>query len=395
MPKFLTLAVATCAVSCANCESARRPSEQAASWEADLHRALGSTTRMRVRTGGTCHRHIDAEETLFETIDPTLIGKVVTEIRLDDQGSGFHCLCCGGPTFEFYKGDALVAMIGFHHGRSLRWSEGWSADALLTPASAEFLLHFLADHGVPGPFEERLKMQHRGDRVARIEKIRSEGYREVMSEPLAAAVFAARSDEEVIAVFERIEPIECAVVAFRLYGSHDADWDMQSGFDRLVAEKLLGVASPEVLVRAMKASIGNSQGVNGVARWLFGDFRIDVVAPEAVGELLPAIGPSALGHPSALNRRRTVSVLKAIGGPSAISLLRAKLAGVIEPRERNPEEDTTLGGWVIFRAEDIEVDDDCSDRAFAALALARLRDKASIRAIKSLAIAASDADRRF
>lgn len=396
MLKLSTLAVATFLVSnaCANFDTATRPSEQTGSWEADLHRALGSATRMRVRSGGTCHRDIDDEETLFQTTDQTLIGKVVTGIRLDEQESGFHCLCCGRPTFEFYKGDVLVAMIGFHHGSSLRWSEGWSADALLTEASAEFLLHFLADHGVPGPFEERLEMQQSSNRVARIEKIRGERYRAVMSETLAAAVFASRSDEETIAIFAKIEPVERAIVALRLYGSHDADWDMQSGFDRLVAERFLGAASPEVLVLAMKASLRDSQGVNGVARWLFGDLKIDGVAPEVVGEILQTIGPPALAHPSALNRRRTISVLKTIGGPSAISLLRKRLSGVIEPRDRNPEEDTTLGGWVVFGSEDIEVDDDCSDRAFAALALAQLRDRASIPVIAALAINAREADRK-
>jgi hypothetical protein len=337
---------------------------------------------------------VEEEKTLFEISDPTVIGRVVSEIRIDVKGSGFHCLCCGHPTFEFYKGDLLLAMVGLHHGRSLRWIEGWAGDALLTSASAEFLLHFLAEHGVSEPLEEHLEMQRSRDRVARVKKLRLERYRAVMDEALATSVFGSESEEDAIVVLQSIEPVARATLAFRLYGSHDVGWNMQAGFDRLVAEKLLGTASLEVLVPAMKGALADSQGVNGVARWLFGDFRLNEVSPGVVRELLPTVGRHALAHPSALNRLRTVAILKAFGGPQAISLLREKLSGVIEPRTRDPEEDTTLGGWVIFRVEDIEVDEGCTDRAFAGLALAKLGDKTSLPAIASLLATTNGVDRK-
>ena len=61
--------------------------------------------------------------------------------------AGFHCRCCGSATFELYRGDVLVASLGFHHGRSVRWSEGWPADALLPADVAAWLVELVAAAG--------------------------------------------------------------------------------------------------------------------------------------------------------------------------------------------------------------------------------------------------------
>lgn len=123
-------------------------------WDQVLQDALAGVDRIRVRSGGTCHGD-DNEKTLFEEKDAEKIKVVLSRFAVDEKKSNFACGCCGEPTFEFYRGAVLVASVGMHHGRSVRWPGGWPADGLLTDASAEFLCDWLAEHGVEGPRKER------------------------------------------------------------------------------------------------------------------------------------------------------------------------------------------------------------------------------------------------
>lgn len=126
-----------------------------ANWSKTLQAAVSGSSRLRVRSGGTCHRDLESEKTLIDLKDADLIETLIAAIQIDPAQSGGHCMCCGHPCFEFYKGDKLIATIGFHHGRSLRWPDGWPGDAVVLPESADFLCDFLADHGHRGPKEAR------------------------------------------------------------------------------------------------------------------------------------------------------------------------------------------------------------------------------------------------
>jgi len=125
-------------------------------WTTSLHESLRGATRLRVRAEGTCCNEPDKEETLLDVRDAQEVAKVVQGIRIDPDESGFHCLCCGDPTLEFYRNDTRIASLSFHHGRSLRWPDGpWKGDGLLTQDSANFLIEWLAVRGVEGPRKER------------------------------------------------------------------------------------------------------------------------------------------------------------------------------------------------------------------------------------------------
>jgi hypothetical protein len=124
------------------CFGVRGPSEQS------LVDALKNVDRIRVRTGGTCHRNIDAEETLFEETDRAVIEDIVHAIRIDPSDLISHCMCCGNPSFEFYRDSKLIVTVGYHHGKSLRWREGWRGDGMLIQSSADFLNAWLASHGI-------------------------------------------------------------------------------------------------------------------------------------------------------------------------------------------------------------------------------------------------------
>lgn len=135
----------------ANPFSTANPGALRYSYLQELRKALARANRVRVRSGGTCHRIPSEEETLFEVTDSSAIGDLLEAIEVDDTQSGFECMCCGEPTLEFYEGETLLGSVGFHHGQFLRWSEGWPGDAFLTEKGAEVLGDWMAAHGLPGP----------------------------------------------------------------------------------------------------------------------------------------------------------------------------------------------------------------------------------------------------
>ena len=155
-------------------------------WTTSLHTALHEVTRLRVRSGGTCHRQPEAEETLLDLRDGAQIARFVQGIQIDPDESGPACECCGDPTFEFYVGDTLTVSLGFHHGQRLRWLDGpWSGDGALTKNSADFLVAWLAVQGVSGPQAER-------DERVRRARIRSVAGQMAAGDAGLSAVFLER-----------------------------------------------------------------------------------------------------------------------------------------------------------------------------------------------------------
>ena len=114
---------------------------------ARLGDALRCATRIRVRSGGLCHRRRADERTLFESAESSAVKELAELVMIDSSTRGFHCMCCGKPTLEFYRGDVLVAELGFHHGQSLRW-RGWPGDAALEAEQGARLCAWLKEHGV-------------------------------------------------------------------------------------------------------------------------------------------------------------------------------------------------------------------------------------------------------
>src|SRR5205085_7135372 len=64
-------------------------------WTKSLQVALADATRLRIRSGGTCHRDEARERTLFETKDSGEIKQFIAAIEIEEVRSGFHCMCCG------------------------------------------------------------------------------------------------------------------------------------------------------------------------------------------------------------------------------------------------------------------------------------------------------------
>lgn len=117
-----------------------------------LHNALKDVTRMKVRTGGTCHNNLAEEKVLVEIDDPNEIADVVAHILIKDDASRGACGCCGNPTLEFYIKQKLTVSLSVHHKKSLRWLDGkWDGDGILTPESSAYLVGWLSKKGVEIP----------------------------------------------------------------------------------------------------------------------------------------------------------------------------------------------------------------------------------------------------
>lgn len=113
---------------------------------------VAGADRLRVRSGGSCHRDVALETTLCELAGKERVSDFVRRLKVAEFGG--ECKCCGDPTFEFYRGKKLLVMVSFHHGTHLRWRQGWPGDAYLTDASRDWLLNWLAQRGVTEPKKE-------------------------------------------------------------------------------------------------------------------------------------------------------------------------------------------------------------------------------------------------
>lgn len=114
-------------------------------WDQALADVASCATRLNVRTGGTCHRHAEYERTLFQIEDTNEVRDLLPLLRIDEAASGGYCMCCGGLTLEFYREQTLLAALGMHHGKALRWS-GWPGDGALADRTS--LCAWLTRHGV-------------------------------------------------------------------------------------------------------------------------------------------------------------------------------------------------------------------------------------------------------
>lgn len=88
-------------------------------------------------------------------------------LNIDEQNTGFHCMCSGTYAIELYSGKEISATIGFHHGVSIRYHK-WNGDAAL--AKSDDLLTFLAEQGLAKPLEVRIKEKQNSEasRIAEI-----------------------------------------------------------------------------------------------------------------------------------------------------------------------------------------------------------------------------------
>lgn len=317
------------------------------SWLDSLLQTVENVDRLRVRTGGTCHRDPSVEKVLFEITDRAEIQRIVNSWTINDRDSGFSCMCCGEPSFEFYRGNELVASLGFHHGRSLRWPGGWPGDALLTEVASDAICETLAAHGVTGPKTEHEQEKKRETAQRRLWS----AYLEIVPESVMdewRKVAGEEGDFHAVAVKAWPDAADRTARLFSLYGvMPQRSWRMSAGLDETLREKLL----PKVPVADALALLNRKDLppglMEGLTRWaLFGDdgkaFRNGLQ-----DDALKRIGTWALTHPNADNRKEALYGLAGLPKHSGNALLLDFLAGKLEPRavvaaDQEPGDSTTF-----------------------------------------------------
>jgi hypothetical protein len=268
-----------------NCEAGSDKED----WTAMLHKALDGATRLRIRSGGTCHRRLSEEKTLLDVGDAKEIAKVIQQIRIDANHSGFHCMCCGNPTLEFYRADTLLLSLGFHHAQSMRWPDGkWKGDGLLTKGSADFLVKWFTAHGIRGPqeqVEESLRLQKKAEASHKkwLSAMPSslKPFWGTMGDPMGTS----KTAEMQAALSKQLPDEKERILALlKWFGSGEGPW---SGFPsyETVAEELLLLHATGVIIGAIRDRKLTEQQVEGAAR-LFGGWDFYKRRPNEI-DLVP------------------------------------------------------------------------------------------------------------
>ncbi len=297
-------------------------------WMGALRAVLSGLTRLRVRTGGTCHRDPGEERTLFETRDLALINELLAQVAINESHNEFECMCCGDPSFEFYRGEKLVASLGFHHGESIRWPGVWPGDGALTQKSALAVCQWLSKHGAP----DSLKQYEAQQRARQAELRRTKQYSRLLPKGVIDRLRTAQSPDEAAAAFQNgpEDKIARARLLLELFGCDEGSWNLYSGLDDLLRDALLPKVNQDELVKALGAESDPAM-FNGAARWLFCEEKWKTLDQGALKALIPLAARSALAHPRNVNRRMTLHALKQCPDGIGTPFLRMVARG-LDPR---------------------------------------------------------------
>jgi len=104
-----------------------------------------------IKDDGVCGDKAMSNKILLTISEGDRIQKLNQLLEIDENNTGFYCMCLGTYAIELYSDTQINATIGFHHGVSIRYHK-WNGDAEL--ANSDDLLKFLADLGFTKPLED-------------------------------------------------------------------------------------------------------------------------------------------------------------------------------------------------------------------------------------------------
>lgn len=190
------------------------------------------------------------------------------------------------------------------------------------------------------------------------------------------------------------EPFDRALACLRVLGAAHPEWAVGLPLDRLIEPYLASSFPPALLAEAVERALGEPLGLAGSARWLIHARGAAHVPPRAAARLLPEVARWALEHPVPRNRTETLELLAQVQSPFVVPLLHAVLAGFFTSRTEAPEVAELF--HLFGDPETFFVDDDLvrgtSDRAYAALLLARRGERGIRPRVRELMETATPAD---
>lgn len=100
--------------------------------QVQLDRLVEQCDRVRVYAGGEFDGKPLSKTILSETSNPMLIHALKSALQIDTSPKCYeHDTCLGDPTIELLNGKKRLAVLAYHHGKSLRWTKAWRFDAKL------------------------------------------------------------------------------------------------------------------------------------------------------------------------------------------------------------------------------------------------------------------------
>ncbi len=358
-------------------------------WNTPLQAAIEGATALRVRSGGTCHRDREAEVILVEVESAEAVRRFARLIEIDPQQSGFRCMCCGDPTIEIYRGEALVLSLGYHHGQSLRWLDRWQGDGRLTAESAARIAEWMSTHGVEGPARMLVEAKAR-DAAAALRVARQLA---LFPNDLRAELADVQDDAEAAAEVILARGAEGVRICFAVLGCHRGAWDGMDQFEEFLLDSVLGEADEALLAAALGGLEPRTAEAHGAARYVFSGHQvIDRLDRDAVDAAVPALCSEALRDSPALNRRMTLAALGKLGTPNALTVLRRVLGDgmpALEPEDPAGRDFPRR----ILRTEDARLTGAASDLTIAAEAAAAAGDRQSLALVERFLQECPEADR--
>ena len=240
--------------------------------------ALQQAVRMRVYQGGVAGGKLLSDSPpVLDTHDPGDLAKVREALRIEGEPGG-HCMCHGDQGVEFLDAAGkVVALLGLHHGHSIRW-DAWKDDAVLS--NGRLLLSWLSERGVPGPlarYEEALSQQKEHEHAfERWEAATPECLRSLKAEREGIDYPAAYEHEH-----EKFAVLETALAAaypdedqrvralYEWFGSGQGPWSGYPSYEGEAESFLMRHQTP-TLIRAFESTPDPTpQFLEGAAR-LFG-----------------------------------------------------------------------------------------------------------------------------
>jgi hypothetical protein len=138
--------------------------------QASLSRILKKTDHVRVLAGGEYNGKPLSKNILLDSRSAATIAELKQALLIDEDPESLgRDMCYGDPTLELMSGKRVLAVLGFHHGRSIRWDKSWKFDASLQDGRR--LVEWFAANGIEGPKqaqEHEIKERRRG--VADLQK---------------------------------------------------------------------------------------------------------------------------------------------------------------------------------------------------------------------------------
>ncbi len=243
-----------------------------------LDAVLAATRSVRILRNGTDAGVPIGDEVLFETEDRGALASLRDALRIVDAPAGL-CMCYGDPTLELFDGDGeRMAVIGHHHGRSIRW-DSWREDAALIAGVR--LLEWLAFQGISYPLDE----YRQGQRDAESQRVALARWREVLpdclkpfSEDIMRQVdeFGRLPDVSPLQqAIERAHPHagERALVLFDWFGHGLGPWSGFPSYESVAESLLMRIPIADVLHALASPDLSDTK-LEGAARFLAGwEFR--------------------------------------------------------------------------------------------------------------------------